>query len=127
VPANFSDAQRAATATAGAIAGITVPRVLNEPTAAALAYGHKRELDQIVAVYDFGGGTFDVSVVRLDRDVYEVLGTAGDSFLGGDDIDERVVATMAEHFLRHEHIDLRGDSVAMQRLREAAEELKLDL
>src|SRR5690606_30186113 len=124
---NFSDAQRAATATAGAIAGLSVPQVLNEPTAAALAYGHQRSLSEVIAVYDFGGGTFDVSVVKLDRSVYEVLGTAGDTFLGGDDVDDRVARLMLEHFLREERIDLRGDVTAMQRLRTAAEQLKIDL
>lgn len=127
VPANFTDAQRAATATAGAIAGLEVPRVMSEPTAAALAYGQLRPLDQTVAVYDFGGGTFDITVLKLERDVYEVLGTAGDSFLGGDDIDERVVGTMVEQFLREQRLDLRGDHMAMQRLRAVAEQVKIEL
>jgi hypothetical protein len=99
VPASFTDAQRSATATAGAIAGITVVRVLNEPTAAALAYGHQRQLSRVIAVYDFGGGTFDVTILRLQDQVYEVLATAGDSFLGGDDIDEVLMQHMAEQFL----------------------------
>ena len=91
VPASFNDAQRSATATAGAIAGLTVVRVLNEPTAAALAYGNTRNLNQTIAVYDFGGGTFDITILKLEDQVYEVLGTAGDTFLGGDDLDERLV------------------------------------
>ena len=127
VPANFNDAQRTATATAGAIAGITVVRVLNEPTAAALAYGHSRELRQTIAVYDFGGGTFDVTILRLDDQVYEVLGTAGDSFLGGDDLDERLVDRMVERFLAEQRIDLRNNEVAMMRLRAVAEQTKIEL
>ncbi|RMH43341.1 MAG: hypothetical protein D6689_05310 [Deltaproteobacteria bacterium] len=127
VPANFTDAQRSATATAGAIAGITVVRVLNEPTAAALAYGRGRTGHQTVAVYDFGGGTFDVSILRLDGDVYQVLSTAGDTFLGGDDIDERLVDAMVQQFLRDTRVDLRGDELAMQRLRAVAEQTKIEL
>lgn len=127
VPANFNDAQRSATATAGAIAGITVVRVLNEPTAAALAYGHTRQLKQTIAVYDFGGGTFDVTLLRLDDQVYEVLGTAGDSFLGGDDLDERLVDRMVERFLAEQRIDLRNNEVAMMRLRAVAEQTKIEL
>ncbi|MCG8418733.1 MAG: Hsp70 family protein [Proteobacteria bacterium] len=127
VPANFTDAQRTATSNAGAIAGLSIPQVLNEPTAAALAYGHKRPLDRVIAVYDFGGGTFDVTVLRLAHKVYEVQGTAGNSFLGGDDIDERVVDTMVELFLQKERIDLRGDHIAMQRLRQVAEQIKVEL
>jgi molecular chaperone DnaK len=127
VPANFNDAQRTATATAGAIAGITVVRVLNEPTAAALAYGHSRALKQTIAVYDFGGGTFDITILRLDDQVYEVLGTAGDSFLGGDDLDERLVDRMVERFLAEQRIDLRNNEVAMMRLRAVAEQTKIEL
>jgi molecular chaperone DnaK len=127
VPANFNDAQRTATATAGAIAGITVVRVLNEPTAAALAYGHTRQLKQTIAVYDFGGGTFDVTILKLDDQVYEVLGTAGDSFLGGDDLDERLVDRMVERFLAEQRIDLRNNEVAMMRLRAVAEQTKIEL
>lgn len=127
VPANFNDAQRTATATAGAIAGITVVRVLNEPTAAALAYGHTRQLKQTIAVYDFGGGTFDVTILKLDDQVYEVLGTAGDSFLGGDDLDERLVDRMVERFLAEQRIDLRHNEVAMMRLRAVAEQTKIEL
>ncbi|MEZ4364488.1 MAG: Hsp70 family protein [Kofleriaceae bacterium] len=127
VPANFNDAQRTATATAGAIAGITVVRVLNEPTAAALAYGHARSLRQTIAVYDFGGGTFDITILKLDDQVYEVLGTAGDSFLGGDDLDERLVDRMVERFLAEQRIDLRTNEVAMMRLRAVAEQTKIEL
>lgn len=127
VPANFNDAQRTATATAGAIAGITVVRVLNEPTAAALAHGHARQLHQTIAVYDFGGGTFDVTLLRLEDQVYEVLGTAGDSFLGGDDLDERLVDKMVERFLAEQRIDLRSNEVAMMRLRAVAEQTKIEL
>lgn len=127
VPANFNDAQRTATATAGAIAGLTVVRVLNEPTAAALAHGHARQLHQTIAVYDFGGGTFDVTILRLEDQVYEVLGTAGDSFLGGDDLDERLVDKMVERFLAEQRIDLRSNEVAMMRLRAVAEQTKIEL
>ena len=127
VPANFNDAQRSATATAGAIAGITVVRVLNEPTAAALAYGHSRPMQEIFAVYDFGGGTFDVTVLRLRDQVYEVLGTAGDSFLGGDDLDERLVDLMVNRFLRENRVDLRDNEIAMMRMRAVAEQAKIEL
>jgi len=127
VPANFTDAQRSATATAGAIAGLTVVRVLNEPTAAALAYGHGRTANETIAVYDFGGGTFDITILRLHDEVYEVLGTGGDTFLGGDDIDERLVDHMVQGFLRDTRTDLRGDELAMQRLRAVAEQTKIEL
>jgi molecular chaperone DnaK len=127
VPANFNEAQRSATATAGAIAGLTVVRVLNEPTAAALAYGHARGLSRILAVYDFGGGTFDVTILKLEDQVYEVLGTAGDSFLGGDDLDERLVDHMAASFLAQHRIDLRANEVAIMRLRAVAEQTKIEL
>ncbi|MCB9559520.1 MAG: Hsp70 family protein [Kofleriaceae bacterium] len=127
VPANFVDSQRSATATAGAIAGLTVVRVLNEPTAAALAYGHQRKLNHRIAVYDFGGGTFDITVLNLDDQVYEVLGTAGDSFLGGDDLDERLVEHMAQAFLAQSRVDLREHELAMMRLRAVAEQTKIEL
>jgi molecular chaperone DnaK len=127
VPASFNDAQRSATATAGAIAGLTVVRVLNEPTAAALAYGHTRQLREIIAVYDFGGGTFDITLLRLDDQVYEVLGTSGDTFLGGDDLDERLVEKMVAKFLTENRIDLRTNEVAMMRLRSVAEQTKIEL
>ena len=127
VPASFNDAQRSATATAGAIAGLTVVRVLNEPTAAALAYGHTRNLREIIAVYDFGGGTFDLTLLKLEDQVYEVLGTAGDSFLGGDDLDERLVDKMVAKFLVENRIDLRTNEVSMMRLRAVAEQTKIEL
>ncbi|CAN5747691.1 hypothetical protein BH11MYX2_BH11MYX2_05160 [soil metagenome] len=127
VPASFNDAQRSATATAGAIAGLTVVRVLNEPTAAALAYGNSRSLKQTIAVYDFGGGTFDITILRLNDQVYEVLGTAGDTFLGGDDLDERLVDKMVQKFLAENRIDLRTNEVSMMRLRAVAEQTKIEL
>ncbi len=127
VPASFTDAQRSATATAGAIAGITVVRVLNEPTAAALAYGHQRQLSRVIAVYDFGGGTFDVTLLRLQDQVYEVLATAGDSFLGGDDIDEVLMEHMADEFLAQHRVDVRQNEVGVMRLRAVAEQTKIEL
>jgi len=127
VPASFNDAQRSATATAGAIAGITVVRVLNEPTAAALAYGNMRNLKSTIAVYDFGGGTFDITILRLNDQVYEVLGTAGDTFLGGDDLDERLVDKMVAKFLSENRIDLRTNEISMMRLRAVAEQTKIEL
>jgi molecular chaperone DnaK len=127
VPASFNDAQRSATATAGAIAGLTVVRVLNEPTAAALAYGHTRHLREIIAVYDFGGGTFDITFLKLEDQVYEVLGTSGDTFLGGDDLDERLVEKMVAKFLTENRLDLRTNEVAMMRLRAVAEQTKIEL
>jgi molecular chaperone DnaK len=127
VPANFSEAQRQATATAGAIAELVVVRILNEPTAAALAYGHGRRLQQTVAVYDFGGGTFDITILALRDNVYEVLATAGDTFLGGDDIDQRLVEVMVNSFLQQNRVDLRYDEIAMQKLRAAAEDAKCAL
>lgn len=127
VPANFTDAQRVATENAGAMAGIEVPRVINEPTAAALAYGHQRALQEVIAVYDFGGGTFDITIIKLGGDVYEVLGTAGHPFLGGDDIDASISEVMAKLFLRQERIDLHNDVAAMQRLRSVAEQIKIQL
>ncbi len=127
VPASFNDAQRSATATAGAIAGLTIVRVLNEPTAAALAYGNTRNLKQTIAVYDFGGGTFDITILKLHDQVYEVLGTAGDTFLGGDDLDERLVDKMVGKFLQENRIDLRTNEVSMMRLRAVAEQTKIEL
>ncbi len=127
VPASFTDAQRSATATAGAIAGITVVRVLNEPTAAALAYGHQRQLSRVIAVYDFGGGTFDVTILRLQDQVYEVLATSADSFLGGDDIDEVLMHQMADQFLASQRIDVRDNEIGVMRLRAVAEQTKIEL
>ncbi|MCW5800829.1 MAG: Hsp70 family protein [Deltaproteobacteria bacterium] len=127
VPASFNDAQRSATATAGAIAGLTVARVLNEPTAAALAYGHSRNLREVIAVFDFGGGTFDISLLRIRNQVYEVIGTAGDTFLGGDDLDERLVDRMVAKFLAENRLDLRSNEISMMRLRAVAEQTKIEL
>ncbi len=127
VPASFNDAQRSATATAGAIAGLKVARIINEPTAAALAYGFQRSLDTIIAVYDFGGGTFDVTLLQLRGNVFQVLGTAGDSFLGGDDLDEKLVDHMVNLFLQKERMDLRHNEISMQRLRAVAEQTKVEL
>jgi molecular chaperone DnaK len=127
VPASFNDAQRSATATAGSIAGLSIVRVLNEPTAAALAYGNTRNLRETIAVFDFGGGTFDITILKLADNVYEVLGTAGDTFLGGDDLDERLVDRMVEKFLMENRVDLRQNEVSMMRLRAVAEQVKIEL
>ncbi len=127
VPAYFNDNQRQATKDAGRIAGLDVLRILNEPTAAALAYGYGRDLAQKVVVYDFGGGTFDVSVLEIGRDVYEVLSTCGDTFLGGDDIDDRLIDLLADKVQAAEDINLRSDPVAFERLKQAAERAKIEL
>ena len=127
VPAYFTDAQRQATKDAGKIAGLEVKRIINEPTAAALAYGVDKEADQKIMVYDLGGGTFDVSVLEVGDGVIEVLATAGNNRLGGDDFDKCVMDWMAAEFKRAEGIDLTGDKVAMQRLKEAAEKAKIEL
>ncbi|MFH2006916.1 MAG: Hsp70 family protein [bacterium] len=127
VPANFNDAQRAATVAAGQIAGIEVLRIINEPTAAALAYGHGKSLDRTVLVYDYGGGTFDVTILEIHGDVYEVRATAGDTYLGGDDIDERVMERMVALFLEQHRYDLRHDEMAVHRLRSVAEQVKCQL
>jgi molecular chaperone DnaK len=128
VPAYFNDAQRQATKDAGEIAGLTVKRIINEPTAAALAYGlDKKTKDHTVAVYDLGGGTFDVSVLQLGDGVFEVKSTNGDTHLGGDDLDQRVIDWLADEFKRQEGIDLRKDPMALQRLKEAAEKAKIEL
>jgi molecular chaperone DnaK len=128
VPAYFNDAQRQATKDAGEISGLHVRRIINEPTAAALAYGlDKKNKDQIVAVYDLGGGTFDVSVLQLGDGVFEVKSTNGDTHLGGDDFDQRVIDFLADEFLKQEGIDLRKDPMALQRLKEAAEKAKIEL
>lgn len=127
VPASFSEAQRAATSAAGTIAGLNVLRIINEPTAAAVAFGYQKGLDDIVAVYDFGGGTFDISILKIKGEHFEVLSSAGDSFLGGDDIDERIVSRMTSEFLAKHQLDLRTDAMALQRLYEVAEKLKVDL
>ena len=127
VPAYFTDAQRQATKDAGRIAGLDVKRIINEPTAAALSYGVDKESDQKVMVYDLGGGTFDVSVLEVGDGVIEVLATAGNNRLGGDDFDKCVMDWMAAEFKKAEGIDLTGDKVAMQRLKEAAEKAKIEL
>ena len=127
VPAYFSDAQRQATKDAGRIAGLEVKRIINEPTAAALAYGLDKETEQKIMVYDLGGGTFDVSILDIGDGIIEVLATAGDTRLGGDDFDERVMEYLASEFKKAEGIDLRQDRVAMQRLKEAAEKAKIEL
>ncbi|MBR5746011.1 MAG: Hsp70 family protein, partial [Clostridia bacterium] len=127
VPAYFSDAQRQATKDAGKIAGLEVMRIINEPTAAALAYGLDKELDQKVMIYDLGGGTFDVSILEISEGVFEVLATAGDTRLGGDDFDLKIMNWIADTFKSESGIDLRGDKMAMQRLKEAAEKAKIEL
>ena len=126
-PAYFTDAQRQATKDAGRIAGLDVKRIMNEPTAAALSYGVDKENAQKVMVYDLGGGTFDVSILDIDDGVIEVLATAGNNRLGGDDFDKCVMDWMAAEFKKTEGIDLTGDKVAMQRLKEAAEKAKIEL
>ena len=127
VPAYFSDAQRQATKDAGRIAGLDVKRIINEPTAAALAYGIDKENDQKIMVYDLGGGTFDVSIIEMGEGVQEVMATAGNNRLGGDDFDERVIKYLVSEFRRDSGIDLSTDKMAMQRLKEAAEKAKIEL
>ena len=127
VPAYFTDSQRQATKDAGKIAGLDVKRIINEPTAAALAYGIDKETDQKIMVYDLGGGTFDVSIIEMGDGVQEVLATAGNNRLGGDDFDQRVIDWMADSFKAEQGVDLRGDKMAMQRLKEAAEKAKIEL
>ena len=127
VPAYFTDAQRQATKDAGQIAGLTVKRIINEPTAAALSYGVDKEDDQKVMVYDLGGGTFDVSIIEMGDGVQQVLATAGNNRLGGDDFDQRVINWMTAEFKKSDGIDLSKDNMAMQRLREAAEKAKIEL
>ena len=127
VPAYFTDAQRQATKDAGKIAGLEVKRIINEPTAAALAYGIDKETDQKVMVFDLGGGTFDVSIIEMGDGVQEVLATAGNNRLGGDDFDQKIIDWLADEFKKENNIDLRGDRIAMQRLKEAAEKAKIEL
>ena len=127
VPAYFTDAQRQATKDAGKIAGLEVKRIINEPTAAALAYGMDKEHEQKVMVYDLGGGTFDVSLLSIGDGTIEVLATAGNNHLGGDDFDERIVNWMVQEFKKDQGVDLSGDRMAMQRLKEAAEKAKIEL
>ncbi len=127
VPAYFTDAQRQATKDAGQIAGLNVRRIINEPTAAALSYGIDKEDDQKIMVYDLGGGTFDVSIIEMGDGVQQVLATAGNNRLGGDDFDQRIINWMVENFKSEQGIDLTGDKMAMQRLKEAAEKAKIEL
>ena len=128
VPAYFNDSQRQATKEAGEIAGLKVRRIINEPTAAALAYGlDKRHKEMTIAVYDLGGGTFDISILRLDEGLFEVKSTNGDTHLGGDDFDHMIIDFLAETFKGQEHIDLRKDPMALQRLKDAAEKAKIEL
>ncbi|BDW94249.1 MULTISPECIES: molecular chaperone DnaK [Flagellimonas] len=128
VPAYFNDSQRQATKEAGEIAGLTVERIINEPTAASLAYGlDKKDTDQKIVVFDFGGGTHDVSILELGDGVFEVLATDGDTHLGGDDVDQKIIDWLAEEFIKDEDMDLRKDPMALQRLREAAEKAKIEL
>ncbi len=127
VPAYFNDAQRQATKDAGKIAGLNVLRIINEPTAAALAYGLDKKKDETIAVYDFGGGTFDISVLEVGEGVVEVKSTNGDTHLGGDDLDQRIIDWIAAEFKKTDGIDLTKDRVAVQRLKEAAEKAKIEL
>jgi molecular chaperone DnaK len=127
VPAYFDDTQRQATKDAGKIAGLSVERIINEPTAAALAYGHGKSGIERIAVYDFGGGTFDISILEINEGVFEVLSTSGNTFLGGEDMDDRIMNWMADEFLADTGIDLRQDRLALQRLKEVAERAKCEL
>src|SRR6187549_417321 len=127
VPAYFNDAQRQATKEAGKIAGLEVMRIVNEPTAAALAYGLDKKKDETIAVYDFGGGTFDISILEVGEGVVEVKATNGDTHLGGDNIDQRIIDWIIEEFRKDQGIDLSKDKMALQRLKEAAEKAKCEL
>jgi molecular chaperone DnaK len=127
VPAYFNDAQRQATKDAGAIAGLNVLRIINEPTAASMAYGLDKKKDERIAVFDLGGGTFDISVLEIGEGVFEVKSTNGDTHLGGDDFDQRVIDFLADEFMREQGINLRNDKMALQRLKEAAEKAKMEL
>ena len=129
VPAYFNDAQRQATKDAGRIAGLEVKRIINEPTAAALAYGLDKKKDETIAVYDFGGGTFDISILRVGEGLIEVEATNGDTHLGGDNLDQRIVDWLIDEFKKSEGLDLRGrgNEMALQRLRDAAERAKIEL
>ncbi|HEX9013722.1 MAG TPA: Hsp70 family protein, partial [Anaerolineaceae bacterium] len=127
VPAYFNDAQRNATKDAGKIAGLEVLRIINEPTASSLAYGLDKKKNEVIAVYDLGGGTFDISILDVGEGVFQVRSTSGDTFLGGDDFDQRLMDYLAEEFKRENTIDLRNDRQALQRLKEAAEKAKIEL
>src|SRR4029077_15159157 len=127
VPAYFNDAQRQATKDAAQIAGSEVKRIINEPTAAALAYGLDKKRDETIAVYDFGGGTFDISVLEVGAGVVEVKATDGDTHLGGDDLDDRIIEWLAAEFKKTDGVDLSKDRMALQRLKEGAEKAKIEL
>ncbi len=127
VPAYFNDAQRQATKDAGQIAGLEVMRIVNEPTAAALAYGLDKKKDETIAVYDFGGGTFDISILEVGEGVVEVKATNGDTHLGGDNLDQRIIEWIIAEFKKDQGIDLGKDQMALQRLKEAAEKAKMEL
>ena len=131
MPAYFNDAQRQATKDAGQIAGLEVKRIINEPTAAALAYGLDKGQDEVIAVYDLGGGTFDVSIIEIaetdGEHTFEVLSTNGDTFLGGEDFDLRLIDYLADEFKKESGMDLHNDPLALQRLKEAAEKAKIEL
>ena len=127
MPAYFNDSQRQATKDAGRIAGLNVLRIVNEPTASALAYGLDKKKNEKIAVYDFGGGTFDISVLEVADNVVEVLSTNGDTHLGGDDIDQKVIEWLIGEFKKEQGIDLSRDSMAVQRLKDAAEKAKIEL
>ncbi len=128
VPAYFNDAQRNATKDAGKIAGLDVLRIINEPTASSLAYGlDKKDKNEVIAVYDLGGGTFDISILEVGDGVFQVKSTSGDTFLGGDDFDQRIINWLADDFKREQGLDLRQDRQALQRLKEAAEKAKIEL
>ena len=127
VPAYFNDSQRQATKDAGRVAGLNVLRIINEPTAASLAYGLDKKKDEKIAVFDLGGGTFDISILEVGDGVFEVKSTNGDTFLGGDDFDQRVIDYLADEFKKDQGIDLRKDRMALQRLKEAAEKAKIEL
>ena len=127
VPAYFNDAQRQATKDAGKVAGLEVLRIVNEPTAAALAYGLDKKKDEVIAVFDFGGGTFDISILEVGEGVVEVKATNGDTHLGGDNLDQRVIEWIVSEFKKSDGIDLSKDRMALQRLKEAAEKAKCEL
>merc|ERR1711912_85968 len=127
VPAYFNDAQRQATKDAGKIAGLEVLRIINEPTAAALAYGLDKKQSGTIVVYDLGGGTFDISILEIDKGVFEVKATNGDTFLGGEDFDSALLEYVLDTYKQESGIDLRSDNMALQRLREAAEKAKIEL
>lgn len=127
VPAYFNDNQRQATKDAGRIAGLDILRIINEPTAAALAYGYARDVDATIAIYDLGGGTFDISILEISEGVFDVLSTAGDTFLGGEDFDARIIEHLTYEFAREHEVDLRKDEMSLQRLRDASEKAKIEL